>query len=187
MVRAVLLIVDMLNDFFKEASLAEKRSALVASINDVVEIFRKNDLPVIWIRQEYEPDLSDAPLIMRSSGKRITISGTDGCEILRELSYKPSDKVVVKKRFSAFWKTDLEDILIAIHPKVIVMAGINTHACIRTTAIDAYQRDYRVVLVQDCVGSYDDEHHRMTVKYLDCGVAPTITRGELLGLLKTAG
>jgi nicotinamidase-related amidase len=33
------------------------------------------------------------------------------------------------------------------------LAGINTHACIRTAAIDAFQRDYDVILAGDCIAS----------------------------------
>ncbi|WP_353682583.1 isochorismatase family protein [Mesorhizobium sp.] len=42
-----------------------------------------------------------------------------------------------------------------------MLCGVNTHACIRMAAVDAYQRDFRVVLAEECVGSYDAEHARL--------------------------
>ena len=39
------------------------------------------------------------------------------------------------------------------------------------TAIDAYQRDYEVLIASDCVASYDAEHHEVTKRYLDAGIA----------------
>ena len=67
-----------------------------------------------------------------------------------------SETIIVKKRYSAFFGTGLdEDILAELKPDTILLAGINTHACIRTTAIDAYQRDWPVVLALDCIDSYD--------------------------------
>ena len=78
-----LLVIDMLNDFFRrDAHLAEQRPRLVEAINALVETFRRQDQPVIWVRQEFAPDLHDAFLEMRQRNLRVTIAGTDGCEIL---------------------------------------------------------------------------------------------------------
>ena len=79
--------------------------------------------------------------------------------------------MLVKKRYSAFFGTDLDETLAVIRPEILVLAGINTHACVRTTAIDAYQRDYEVLVASDCVASYDAGHHEVTKRYLDAGIA----------------
>lgn len=60
----------------------------------------------------------------------MTIAGTDGCEILPELDHRPTDMTIVKKRYSAFFGTDLEATLKRVCPDMLVVAGINTHACI---------------------------------------------------------
>jgi nicotinamidase-related amidase len=162
----VLLIVDMLNDFFQSGPLAERRSTLVHSINELIALFRSRRWPIVWIRQEFSPDLSDAFLAMRDQGTNITIAGTDGCQILSELDYQVGDPVIVKKRYSAFFETNLDNLLTLLKPDSVVVAGVNTHACVRMTAIDAYQRDYRVVIAAEAVGSYDEEHHQITLRYL---------------------
>ncbi len=77
MSQPVLLVIDMLNDFFREGLLAEHRDELVRSINELVALFRSCNLLVIWIRQEFAPDLSDAFLVMRECGLAVTIAGTD--------------------------------------------------------------------------------------------------------------
>ena len=182
----VLLIIDMLNDFFRDGVLAERRRDLVRSINDLVALFRKHRLPIIWVRQEFAPDLSDAFLAMRDTSTPVTIAGTDGCQILPELDLRPGDEIVVKKRYSAFFGTGLEALLASMEPSSLVMAGVNTHACVRMTAIDAYQRDHRVVIASDCVSSYDDEHHRVTMRYL-AGRMQIMSNAELVQALATAG
>jgi nicotinamidase-related amidase len=182
MYQPVLLVIDMLNDFFREGLLAERRNELVRSINELVALFRSHNLPVIWIRQEFAPDLSDAFLVMRERGLAITIAGTDGCEFLPELDYLSTDPVIVKKRYSAFFGTNLDEILASLRPAFVVMAGINTHACVRTTAIDAYQRDYHVVIASDCVASYDDEYHHVSMRYLG-GRTRIMSNGELSRLV----
>jgi nicotinamidase-related amidase len=176
----VLLVVDMLNDYFRQhTTLSTQQPQLVDAINRLTRTFRKRGLPVIWIRQEFAPDLNDAFLDMRRRNVRVTIAGTDGCHILPELERDQSDIVIVKKRYSAFFGTDLDTILGALRPKSIVIAGINTHACVRTTAIDAYQRDYDVVVVSNGVASVDAEHDRITRKYLDGKIARFVCSEEL--------
>jgi nicotinamidase-related amidase len=152
----LLLVIDLLNDYFRQgSSLAGRRGQLVAAVNRLAAAFRQAGQPVLWVRQEFAPDLSDAFLRMRRENLRVTIAGTDGCELLPELDRHASDKVIVKKRYSAFFGTDLDETLAAMRTETLVLAGINTHACIRTTAIDAYQRDYEVIVAADCVASYD--------------------------------
>jgi nicotinamidase-related amidase len=184
MPKMALLIIDMLNDFFRQhAHLAEQRPRLVAAINTLAEAFRHHGQPVLWVRQEFALDLHDAFLEMRKHNLHVTIAGTDGCEILPELDHRPTDITIVKKRYSAFFETDLEATLKRVCPDMLVVAGINTHACVRTTVIDAYQRDYKVVLAAECVASYDEAHHDMTKRYLDGAIAQLLPNREIIKML----
>jgi len=184
MPKMAFLIIDMLNDFFRRHDrLAEQRPRLVGSINMLVEAFRRHGQPIIWVRQEFAPDLHDAFLEMRKHNLRVTIAGTDGCEILPELDRHPTDMTIVKKRYSAFFGTGLEALLTRLGPDVLIVAGTNTHACVRTTVIDAYQRDYEVVVAAECVASYDDAHHEITKRYLDGTIAQLLSNREIIEML----
>jgi len=184
MPKMTLLIIDMLNDFFQQHSrLAEHRHGLVASINALARAFRAYGQPVIWIRQEFAPDLGDAFLEMRKDNIQVTIAGTEGCKLLAELDYHPTDTTIVKKRYSAFFGTNLDELLKELCPDLLVIAGINTHACIRTTVIDAYQRDYEVVLATEGIASYDEAHHEMTKQYLERAIAQLLPNNEILKML----
>jgi nicotinamidase-related amidase len=120
---------------------------------------------------------------MRAKGLRITIRGTPGCEILPELGFAPADVVIVKKRYSAFFGTTLDQTLTALEADAIILAGINTHACIRTTAIDAYQRDWPVILAEACIDSYDQEHHRISMAYMKDKIAVVASNEDIRHLL----
>jgi nicotinamidase-related amidase len=179
-----LIVIDLLNDYFRLHSLlASQRDQLVASVNRLATSFRQAGQPIIWVRQEFAPDLSDAFLRARRENHRVTIAGTDGCELLSELQRHASDKVLVKNRYSAFFGTELDETLESLRPVILVLAGINTHACVRTTAIDAYQRDYDVIIASDCVASYDAEHHEVTKRYLDAGIARFVPGDEIAKVL----
>lgn len=182
MQRPVLIVIDMLNDFL-ESWESTRKGRLIRAVNELVDIMRRNSRPVLWVRQEFEQDLSDAFPEMRAKNIHVTIKGTAGCQILSELAVASSDRVIIKKRYSAFFGTDLDEILAQLRPDTLVLAGINTHACIRTTAIDAYQRDWRVVLAENCIDSYDREHHEITLKYLKDKVTLVLTNAEIKSAL----
>jgi nicotinamidase-related amidase len=186
MLRFALIIVDMLNDFFeRNAALELQRGQLVKGLNSLIAAFRENNQPIIWVRQEFAPDLHDAFLDMRKNNHSITIAGTPGCEILSELDRRDKDITIIKKRYSAFFGTDLDQYLERIAPDALVMAGINTHACVRTTAIDAFQRDYEVIIAEDCVASYDDVHHEISLRYLERAIARLSGNSQIIDMLRS--
>ena len=181
--RPVLIVIDMVNDFLEKWLPAPKQQ-LVRSINDLVGLMRQHGHPIIWVRQEFESDLSDAFPEMRTKGIRITIKGTSGCQIAADLAVASSDPVLIKKRYSAFYQTELDQLLRRLRPDAIILAGINTHACIRVTAIDAYQRDWETIVAADCVGSYDREHHDISMKYMKDKIAAIMSNQEILTALE---
>ena len=169
-----LLVIDMLEDFFRRDPLKSIRENLVGNINNLTKQFRENDVPIIWIRQEFKEDLSDAYLVMKKENLRITIAGTEGCKILPELQKTNSEHEIIKKRYSAFYGTELDELLKELGTTELILAGVNTHACIRSTAIDAYQRDIEITIPIECVASYDQEHHDVTLRYLGGRIAKIV-------------
>jgi len=124
-----------MNDYFREGPLLEQRAALVRSVNELTSLFRTLAHPVIWIRQEFSEDLSDAFPQMRRKGIRVTIAGTAGARLLSDLERAANDYQIIKKRYSAFFKTELDAHVARLQANPLVLAGINSHACIRATAI----------------------------------------------------
>jgi len=174
MTRPVLIVIDMLNDYFESWEVA-RREGLVGSINDLVSpLSAAPGAPVVWVRQEFEPDLRDAFPESESQRNPHHNQGHRGCcQILSELAVDSSDPVVIKKRYSAFFGTNLDELLSQLQPDSIVLAGINTHACIRMAAIDAYQAGWPVIVASDCIDSYDRNasrrHYDQVHERQDCG------------------
>ena len=88
------------------------------------------------------------------------IEGSPGTEIIAEL-YEPGDYVINnKKRLDCFMGTDLDMLLEAVGAKNVCLMGINTNTCVLNTAFTAFNKNYRVVVLSDCVGSmYGDDLH----------------------------
>lgn len=178
MMRNCLIVIDMQNDFLDRLE-DDSRARLISKTNQLIGIFRASGCPVIWVQQVFRSDLSDAFLEMRDRRVSTVIEGTAGAAINSDLARHDEDTVVVKKRYSAFFGTHLEQILSELAPDRVTLAGVNTHACIRTTAIDAYQRDIRVLLASECIDSHDAEHARISMAYMDKKIAVAVTNEQI--------
>ncbi|WP_105434957.1 cysteine hydrolase family protein [Neorhizobium tomejilense] len=182
MTKRCLVIIDLINDCLDQLP-AGKVDRLVTNTNTLLAAFRQSGLPIIWVRQEFRPDLSDAFLEMRDKNVRVAIEGTRGAQLHPDLNWFPNDRTIIKKRYSAFFQTELEDSLRELGVAQLVLCGVNTHACIRTAAIDAYQRDLRVVLPVECIDSYSEEHARISLDYMNGKIAKTATVAEIIEAL----
>ena len=96
----------------------------------------------------------------KSTVREHNIEGSPGTEIIPEL-YKTGDYVIDnKKRLDCFYGTDLRLLLDTLGVKNVVLMGINTNTCVLNTAFTAFNFDYRVVVLSDCVASmYGEDLH----------------------------
>lgn len=178
MARHALIVIDMQHEFLDRWD-RSRVAPLVARTNALVGAFRRAGLPVIWIREEHVPDMSDASFAVRDQGLVIAARGTRGAQLYENLDVQAGDAVIVKTRYSAFFRTELDELVDKLGLTALVIAGVNTHACVRTTAIDAYQRDLRVTLAVDCMDSNDPEHARVSLAYMSGRIGRTET-GETI-------
>ena len=79
------------------------------------------------------------------------------------LDQAPTDIVLPKRRFSAFFKTDLDMTLRLLQIDTVAVTGITTHFCVLTTALDALCHDFRAVILEDCSAAPTPEIHQRTL------------------------
>ena len=96
----------------------------------------------------------------KSTVREHNVEGSPGTQIIPEL-FRAGDHVINnKKRLDCFYGTDLRILLDTLHVKSVVLMGINTNTCVLNTAFTAFNFDYRVVVLSDCVASmYGDDLH----------------------------
>ena len=95
------------------------------------------------------------------------IAGTSECEIIPELADLAARHVVLpKRRYSAFFDTDLERRLAEFGPERVIVTGACTDICVLHTVSDARDRDYAVEVPCDCVASFDAEGHAWALDYM---------------------
>jgi nicotinamidase/pyrazinamidase len=92
-----------------------------------------------------------------------SLRGTKGAEVLEDLDQAPKDIFLPKRRFSAFFKTDLDMTLRLLQIDTVAVTGIATHFCVLTTALDALCHDFRAVILEDCSAAPTPEMHQRTL------------------------
>jgi nicotinamidase-related amidase len=135
--------------------------------------FRDADRPIVHMVRLYEPNGSNVDLCRREAvqrGARILTPGTPGSQLALELPSTsnqelddakllaagiqrlgPSEVVIYKPRWGAFYRTPLERYLRARNISTLVFCGCNFPNCPRTSIYEASERDFRIVLVRDAV------------------------------------
>lgn len=98
----------------------------------------------------------------KSTVREHNVEGSPGTQIIPEL-YRPGDYVIDnKKRLDCFYGTDLRQLLDTLGARNVVLMGINTNTCVLNTSFTAFNFDYRVVVLSDCVASmYGDDLHAL--------------------------
>lgn len=144
------LVVDMLADFCLPGGkmVLPGYEKLLGPQNDVIRTLRAAGGTVIYIVDAHRPQLRrDREFLKRTPH---CIEGTPGCDIVPELDRAPSDIVVLKRRFSGFFNTDLDLTLRDMMVDTVIVMGVVTNICVRSTVHDAFFQGYRVIVPQDC-------------------------------------
>jgi nicotinamidase-related amidase len=159
-----LVVIDMQNDFVR--SIPRKKANFIArNINALCRCFNSKRLPIYVVCTEHEPDGSDALPKAREEKVIPAIKGSEGALLFKKVTIPESAHIIKKKKYSAFFETSLARSLRNFRGALVV-TGINTHACIRSTVVDACQMNMCVIIPDNCVASYDAEFHRETMRYL---------------------
>jgi nicotinamidase-related amidase len=121
----------------------------------------------------------------RSTVREHNLEGSPGTEIIPEL-YRDGDYVIDnKKRLDCFYGTDLRQLLDYLGVKNLLLMGINTNTCVLNTSFTAFNFDYRVVVLSDCVASmYGDDLHVLGLQNVARCLGWVITNEQLFEKLK---
>ena len=175
--RTAVIVVDMQNDFGSQAGIFDHAGIDISAIRKTIDptrkvlaVARNAGMKIIYLKMGFRPDLSDlgvedSPNRMRHlrfgvgqacaapDGRegRFLIRDTWNTDIVAELTPEPGDLVVYKHRFSGFYETELDDVLRGLGIRNLIFTGCTTSICVDSTIRDAMFRDYRCVLLADCV------------------------------------
>lgn len=136
------------------------RAERIPRVQKLIAGCREAGIPVVWIQEVHKPSLIDIGRELDGSEGPHCIEGEDSTEIAAYLDPRPEEFLIRKRRYSAFFGTELEIVLKAYKADTVLLIGGLTDVCIHYTAVDAHQHDYRVRVLTDCVGGSTPRAHQ---------------------------
>lgn len=162
---AVLVVVDIQGGDVERAESRTEipympgRTERAPRVRSLIAGFREKELPVVWIQEVHKPNLVDIGRELDGSEGPHCVEGWPETELAQGLEPRPEEFLIRKRRYSAFFGTELEIVLKAYAADTVVLVGGLTDVCIHYTAVDAHQHDYHLRVVQDGVGGSTVEAH----------------------------
>ncbi len=187
--RICLLIIDMQYDFLDASSplFVGDGPSIISNVREILNYFRENKFHLIFVKRLHRVDGSDVDktrieLFQRTGG--FLIEGTRGAEIVEAIKPLSSEAVVVKKRWAAFFHTDLDLILRRMEIKTLIICGLQTSNCIRASVTDAISLDYDVIVLEDGTASSNLEIQKSNLLDMENMGAKILRTDEVINLLK---
>jgi nicotinamidase/pyrazinamidase len=160
--RPAILIVDMLRDSLETDAgypITPLARGICPNINRLTDFARGRSIPVIFSMDSF----LRGDFIFRGKMKERSIRGTRDTEVTELLIQAPTDIYSPKRRFSAFYKTDMDQILRLLGVDTVAVCGISTHWCVLVTALDALANDFQARVLEDCCAAFTKEIHESTL------------------------
>ena len=191
--RTALVVIDPQNDFLHEEGWYAQQGIDISHMRRTVEPTKKlvaearrRGVPVVWTRHGYADAAEAGPFLelrpfLKEGGLR---RGTWGWELYDELDVQPEDPVVAKNRLSAFFNTNLDDVLRNLGAETVLIAGVLTNQCVAATSKDASFRDFKPIVVEECTGTTLPHLHEPAIEMMKVGWADVRTVEEALADLK---
>jgi ureidoacrylate peracid hydrolase len=195
---AMLVIVDVQNDFCAEGGLMDREGAdltlvkeMVPHLKHFISAAREYGIPVLFVKTVYNNKndwyLSDVFLehMMRRRGSsytgyRVCEPDSWGGSFYGGVEPVEGEPVVIKHRSSAFHSTDLDLILRSHGIRSLILTGVATDVCVESTARNGFFNDYYIILVSDCCATYSVEDHEHTLKTIDRYFGQVISSKEII-------
>jgi ureidoacrylate peracid hydrolase len=206
--RTALVVVDMQNAFGSKGGMFDKAGIDISGIQEAVrptaaavEAARRAGIKVVWIKMGFQADLSDLGaedvpngfLFLQLGVKEGVLARDEwGTDIVDDLTPEAGEPVIYKTRFSAFYRTDLDELLRSYGAKHLVITGCTTSICVESTIRDAFFRDYHCILLEDCAAepmgrNLSRSNHEATVLLVERIFGSVSNSSDFINAVQPAG
>jgi nicotinamidase-related amidase len=153
---SALVVIDLQRGIVGRDVAPHSSAQCAANAAKLANAFRGAHLPVVWVRVTYSGEDMLRPLVDNPQ-QFAPAAGWD--ELVPELGVRDGDIIVVKRNWGAFYGTDLDLQLRRRGVDAIAICGIATNIGVESTARDAYERNYKLLFVEDASAAMSKEDH----------------------------
>ena len=164
--RTALLVIEMQKVFRTDLKIISDKQ--LVNIKAIIDASEKAGVNIIYVRHNDSSEISKS-MVDWWNGDKIEY-GSDGWKMLD--GFDTTGKIIVdKNQYSAFFKTELNDVLQAKKIEDVIIVGVMTNCCCETTAREAFMYGYRVFFINDATSTFNEELHLAALKNLSFGFA----------------
>lgn len=185
--KTAIIVVDIFeSDFSEERAFSEGIPSMEGNIQrmrtaaDFIKKGRQLDIPIIVIHEVHRKDGIDFGRELDGAEGIHCIEDPENLQLpIKGIGMTSKDYIVYKRRYSAFFSTDLEILLKGLGVNTLILVGGMTDVCIHYTFVDGHQKDYYCRVLEDCVSGTSIEAHESALnamRYLQAGSVLSSTK-----------
>jgi ureidoacrylate peracid hydrolase len=189
---AAVLVIDIQNDFCHDDGYLRKlgldisaTQSMVPRLERFIDEARKANVKIIFVQGIYNNHYLSGPFVEKDRKHGLhnerCLEGSWGADFYK-LTPLATEPVIRKHRYSAFVRTELDQILQAAGIKTLILAGVTTNVCVESTARDGFMRDYYIVFLSDCTATFSQEVHETTLGNITRHFGTVATSSEIIGV-----
>ncbi|MGZ8384169.1 MAG: cysteine hydrolase family protein [Nitrospira sp.] len=175
---AAYLVLDLINDIVHPDGPNGKtgfgpevtRRKVLENTAYALEKARKAGVRVGYVRVGFSPDYiecpASSPRFVKARERGIMKLGHWGTEVHEAVAPQKGDFDVIKHRVGPFYGTTLEPLLRAQKIETLIVSGVSTNAVVQSTVREGHDRDYRMVILEDCCSALTAEEHDTAIHLL---------------------
>jgi len=185
--KTALIVVDAINDFFHPdgSNYHPDYDPILEKVIEILVLARQHKIMIVHTMESHIP--GGHPDFEWRKLPQHNIAGTFAAQPAPGVKILPGEYTVLKRRYSAFFATDLDLILREAGVKRLLIIGVKTHVCVRATVQDAFGYGYDVIIVKDAVGSNRTHLHAASLEDIERYMGSSLTMEEAAQMIAVAG
>ncbi|MGN0426099.1 MAG: cysteine hydrolase family protein [Acetatifactor sp.] len=166
--RSALLVIDLQDGDYKDGKddgiPIMEGATTYQNAPHIIKFFRDNHIPVIQIKEAHRADMVDFGRELDGMEGVHCLEGTKAVEYNPLTKPEGNDYLITKRRYSAFYGTDLDILLQCLKVDTLFLIGGLTDVCVHFTAVDAHQSNYHFFVVTDAVTGSSRKAHDFALR-----------------------
>jgi nicotinamidase-related amidase len=174
-----LVLIDLQRGIVSRPTEPRSGADVVRNAVRLAETARERGALVVLVHVSFPPDFANA--LQTDVDQRPPFASSPGWdEFVDELQPAAQDVVIVKRQWGAFYGTSLDLELRRRGRRTLLLGGISTNFGVESTARDAWERNYQLVLVEDAMAGFRAEDHAFAITKIFPRLGRVCSTGDVL-------
>jgi len=182
--KTALIVIDLQKGIAAIPTEPYTSKVVIENTAKILNEARRKNMPVFLVHVTPSPDLKDALHPVSETSYQVSGYNPSWSEFVPELNTQPSDFLITKHQWGAFYGTELDLQLRRRGIETIILCGISTNFGVESTARFAYEYGFNQLFVSDAMAARSKEEHEYPLKYIYPRLGLIRTTDEVLQAVK---